>query len=497
MNFSTIKKAIKLAFLCMVYSLPAYAAYMPFNTNVNMNVGIGTSTPLGALTVMNGNVGIGTWVPGSALNVHGAILAQETNPAAGITFGVVGPATFANVAGAWNGANPYLKISADAQTLYMYQPSSARDMYFGTKTPIGIQLTQLELLNSGSVVINPNGGNVGIGSVAPAGSLDVSPTGTICFGSSCKTSWAGANNYWSLAGGTGNVGISTTNTVGIGTTSGVGAGLVVMNGNVGIGTWVPADLLDVEGGRISQAGSSSITGYLRTNSTDTVNTTSLNPGIAVFGATGVDTTYGMDLGYVNGRYGTRIFTGDNGRNITFGHFNAVTNPAQSDFVTWMYMSAGKVGIGTMSPGSTLSILGGMGIGSATYANTAAPSNGIIVSGNVGIGTTTPQGGLVVTNGNVGIGTWTAVGGNLIVNGGGNVGISSAWPGTTLDVNGTVRATAMLIGANSVCQSTGTNCPAGGTNPWLVVQAAGNVGISTTRSVGIGTTSAGPGAGLLS
>src|SRR5208283_5520823 len=86
-------------------------------------------------------------------------------------------------------------------------------------------------------------GNVGIGSVTPYGSLDVGPTGTICFGGSCKTSWVSSTNYWSLAGGTGNVGISTTNTVGIGTTSGVGAGLIVMNGNVGIGTWVPGSAL--------------------------------------------------------------------------------------------------------------------------------------------------------------------------------------------------------------------------------------------------------------
>ena len=98
-------------------------------------------------------------------------------------------------------------------------------------------------------------GNVGIGSVAPAGSLDVSPTGTICFGSSCKTSWAGGGtNYWSLAGGTGNVGISTTNTVGIGTTSGIGAGLIVMNGNVGIGTWVPSDMFQVGKYKSSSSG---------------------------------------------------------------------------------------------------------------------------------------------------------------------------------------------------------------------------------------------------
>ena len=30
-------------------------------------------------------------------------------------------------------------------------------------------------------------------------------------------------------------------------TAGIGAGLVVMNGNVGIGTWVPAAVLDIKG----------------------------------------------------------------------------------------------------------------------------------------------------------------------------------------------------------------------------------------------------------
>ena len=62
---------IIVGFLCIAYSLPADAAYMPFNTNVNLNVGIGTSTPMGALAVMSGNVGIGTWAPVKPFSVIG------------------------------------------------------------------------------------------------------------------------------------------------------------------------------------------------------------------------------------------------------------------------------------------------------------------------------------------------------------------------------------------------------------------------------------------
>ena len=166
---------------------------------VIINPGIAGTNPYVALATTGGNVGIGTTSLGSLLSVLGGAgfgsYATSTAPAGGII--------------------------------------ASGNVGIGTLTA-----------NSALQVV----GNVGIGSVAPAGSLDVSPTGTICFGSSCKTSWAGiGTNYWSLAGGTGNVGISTTNTVGIGTTSGVGAGLVVMNGNVGIGTWVPGYSLGING----------------------------------------------------------------------------------------------------------------------------------------------------------------------------------------------------------------------------------------------------------
>ena len=42
------------------------------------NVGVGTTAPVGGMSVMNGNVGIGTWSPRGALEVKGTGSAQIT-----------------------------------------------------------------------------------------------------------------------------------------------------------------------------------------------------------------------------------------------------------------------------------------------------------------------------------------------------------------------------------------------------------------------------------
>jgi hypothetical protein len=48
-----------------------------------------------------------------------------------------------------------------------------------------------------------------------------------------------------------------------------------------------------------------------------------------------------------------------------------------------------VGIGTTTPQSKLDIYGGVSIGTSYAGITAAPTNGLIVQGNVGIGTSAP------------------------------------------------------------------------------------------------------------
>ena len=164
--------------LLALFSAAAEASYLPFNTSVNMNVGIGTATPQGAFVVVNGNVGIGTWAPATALDVAGTVrVTGFTLSRQGAVNGYVLTATDSAGDATWSTVS-----AASGWTV------SGSDVYEANSGNVGIGTTTT---TQGALVVT--NGNAGIGTWAPGNRLDVV---------------------------SGNIGIGTAyNLVGIGTTS--------------------------------------------------------------------------------------------------------------------------------------------------------------------------------------------------------------------------------------------------------------------------------------
>jgi len=197
-------------------------------------------------------------------------------------------------------------------------------------------------------------GNIGIGTTTPSAKLAVVGT-------------AGNNDMLAIASSTGATAL-----------------VVKANGNVGIGTTTPGYPLTVS----SAAGYSAFfTGKVgigaAPNNLSTLSLGGSNP----------------DLRFVNTGSASSQIKANNG-NLT-----VITNDGGSNSMIWA--QSGFVGLGSFSnPASRLSVSGNTAIGSS-YFTTPAPTNGLIVEGNVGIGTTTPAGKLAVV-GESGVSSITAI-----------------------------------------------------------------------------------------
>jgi hypothetical protein len=186
-------------------------------------------------------------------------------------------------------------------------------------------------------------------------------------------------------------------------------------GNVGIGSINPGQALDVQGRvrttNFTMTGQTPVSGYVLTASDSGGDTTWTSAG----GVSGWTITNTTDV------YET------SGGNVGIGTTKTTTSA--------LSVMNGNVGIGTWVPQSALAVIGQTTISDGTASGNAHPlklyssgGNGFVANdntvqlngqtvqivtatttqfsgGNVGIGTTTPLGGLVVMSGNVGIGTW--------------------------------------------------------------------------------------------
>ena len=217
----------------------------------------------------------------------------------------------------------------------------------------------------------------------------------------------------------------------------ISSGLVVAAGAVGIGTTSPTSALTVLNGSIQ------------------ISSTSGGPYGLVFEDGSVQTTAASGGGWTEGAGMVQLSTPTD--SVLVQSTMAVAGNFFSVGGSTLVVTGGRVGVGTTSPTSALTVFNG-----DIAISTSSGSNGIIF-----------QDGSKQTTA-AGASSWAAYGGDIANANSGSVGIGTTAPAATLHVSSAAASGTTLL----MEVSSGT----GASQQLLVVQANGNVGIGVTNPV---------------
>lgn len=438
MSFRHPLRAARHAALCLIAQLALlaapHAAYAIGTADGNIPIGTTTIPPselgvYGGATIganyiniaaptngllVSGNVGIGTTSPSNKLVVGSDI------GATGVPNNSIG---VGNASG-----NSSLTLGQDnanrVRISWIYNATTS-----SAYTIFGSNATQ-------PLVLQDTGGNVGIGTINPGSPLQIGNDlafsnnwPTIGFNENPNTTTYLTSNYAALVqvdyshGGLA-FWTAPSGTSGASVTQGERM-FISGSGNVGIGTTVMANSMDINGnvsiGYVNKSAPTNgliVSGNVGIGTTSPVTQLDLGgQGAMQLGGTGA--YEGFNLYYNSGwkyraaDYGY-IIRHDGG---DLGFYTAASGTAGATASLnepMVILSTGNVGIGTTSPLSKLSVAGNLAIGSygGGASTTAAPSNGLIVSGSIGIGSSSPVEALDVSGSiyghSVSVGTSTTV-----------------------------------------------------------------------------------------